>query len=112
MELLSIKFPGALMATLNSDSVMLGTLPEQQQKAQRDHHVVAEVKGRKDVKVARLTRNNREALAPQVYGWLRESLGLLPPGEVANKKKEAAAAAAAATAATAAAAKAKKSPDA
>jgi len=46
------------------------------------------------VKVARLTRNNRDALAPQVYGWLRESLGLLPPGEGAKKKKEAAAAAA------------------
>lgn len=78
MELLCTKFESTLLAALDGKAVVLGTLPEQQQKAVRDHHVVSTVKSRQDVKVARITRNNREDLVPKVYAWLRESLGLKP----------------------------------
>ena len=40
----------------------------------------SKVKKRRDVKIARMTRGNRDQLVPQVYAWLKESLGFAPPG--------------------------------
>lgn len=91
MELLSLRFPPEFLATLDSGAVVLGTLP-QPARGQIDPEVVEQVKRRPDVRVMRITRNNRDALTGQVYMMLRESLGLGPPGTgnpKPNKRKAA-----------------------
>merc|ERR1712079_516399 len=70
---------------------VLGTLP-QPARGQRDHEVVERVKRRADVRVVRITRNNRDSVVSQVYSTLRESLNLGPPGTgrpQVNKRKAA-----------------------
>lgn len=87
MALLSIKFPAALMASLDDEGhVFLGTLP-QANKGQRDVEVVDKVKKRKDVHLIRLTRNNRDELLTKAYATLRESLGYGPPGSKSGPRK-------------------------
>jgi len=88
MELLSIKFGPAFLKALDGEAVVLGTLPMQQQKSVRDHEVVDTVKKRRDVKISRLTRNNRDAMVGQVYGWLRDSLGLNKSDEPPPKRQK------------------------
>jgi len=86
MALLSLKFGPQFLAALDGEAVILGTVP-QPNRGQRDHEVVQQVKRRNDVKVARITRNNRDQLVPQVYAWLKESLGFGPPGSETRAAK-------------------------
>jgi len=87
MELLSLKFGPAFLNALDDGGfVILGTLPLPA-KGQRDHEVVEQVKRRADIKLFRITRNNRDSFLPKAYADLRESLGLGPPGSETRKKQ-------------------------
>eukprot|EP00927_Polykrikos_kofoidii_P037556 TRINITY_DN31727_c0_g2_i1.p1 TRINITY_DN31727_c0_g2~~TRINITY_DN31727_c0_g2_i1.p1 ORF type:complete len:801 (-),score=202.54 TRINITY_DN31727_c0_g2_i1:65-2467(-) len=87
MALLSLKFAPTLLSALDEGgTVLLGTLP-QAAKGQRDSEVVDRVKRRSDVRLVRITRNNRDELPAQVYAQLRESLGLGPPGTGKKRSK-------------------------
>jgi len=79
MELLSLRFPDAFLSSLDSGVSVLGTIP-QPARGQIDSEVVETVKKRPDVRVMKITRNNRDSLTEQAYVFLRESLGLGPPG--------------------------------
>lgn len=86
MGLLSLRFPPTLYAALDSKTTVLGTLP-QAARGQRDAEAVEIVKRRPDVRVFKLTRNNRDSMVDHAYAALREGLALGDtPGQAAKDR--------------------------
>ncbi|CAE7866321.1 NTPCR [Symbiodinium microadriaticum] len=78
MGLLSVQFPKTLARVLKEDTVLATGV--QMAKGQRDPEPVEEIKKSPGARVVKLTRGNRDAVVEQTYAFLRESLGLGPPG--------------------------------
>ncbi|CAE6940127.1 NTPCR [Symbiodinium natans] len=78
MGLLSVQFPKTLARVLEIDTVLATGV--QSAKGQRDPEAVEDIKKRPGARVVKLTRGNRDAVVDQTYAFLRESLGLGPPG--------------------------------